>query len=128
MHIYYDEHCPRCVRWAACVRWFGSLRVVCLGLHAEAPWALGVDPIRARWEMPSIDCTSIDCTSIDSTSISSRDCVRYGFDTLYQLTLRIPALYVLVPLAWVLRYTGLGGYWYRLVARRRVRCVEGCST
>ena len=115
--ILYDNWCPKCTKFSKVVRKIDIFnRIVTLKLRETPPDKYSmIDFAKAEKEMPSFD----------------KNCqVYYGFDTLYRINVALPALWILLPITYLLKVSTLGRRGYREIATNRkllLHCSGNCQ-
>jgi membrane protein / vitamin K-dependent gamma-carboxylase len=99
----YDNYCPKCTRFASWIRRWDWLRWVEL------------KPLRDT----SITDPCFDLSLAQKQLASLVGKWRYGYDTLCRIALRLPILWLFLPLFFLGKVTGVGDYLYKQIAIRR---------
>ena len=112
--IFYDNHCPKCTRFANLILkldWLSLIQTKQLRNPSHINIAIGINKKLAEKQMASFD---------GSWS--------YGYKTLFKIFLRIPLFWILLPLFWLLKISNLGQYLYIQLAINRqiipIHCTE----
>ena len=110
--IYIDGWCPLCRRAG---RFIGKLDFLDL---------VRVEDIR-RSEVPSEEFREKGLSSL--ASINPKGGYFFGFDTLLLISLRLPLLWVLLPVIFLLKWTGIGHFLYHELAVKRTIIPLHCG-
>ncbi len=114
--IYIDSWCPLCKRAG---RFVGILDFLDL---------VRVEDIR-RSEVPSEEFCEKGLSSL--ASITPKGGHFFGFDTLLMISLRLPLFWILLPVMFLLKWTGAGSYLYNELAVKRtiipLHCGDSCG-
>lgn len=64
-------------------------------------------------------------------SINQQQKIYFGFDTIFNIALRIPYFWILIPFLFLLKITQIGAFLYKQLALRRtiipIHCHENCN-
>ncbi len=111
--IYYDSWCPKCKTFVAFIKKtdiFGNINYKSVR-DIESNEGI-IDSNRALVEMPSV--------------IMGKDRVYYGFDSIFNISKKSPSLWLIFPILYILKISGIGNIMYREIAqnRRLLHCDE----
>ena len=101
--IYIDSWCPMCMRFGACLK--------CLDIFN----AIRQADIRSY--KGTVISKEKGLTQLASISKQSR--VFYGYDSILQIVVRLPLLWVFVPFFYILKVSRLGHWAYKELAVKR---------
>lgn len=116
--VFIDGWCAYCQRFGAFIKTLDLLNII------------DIRDIRAKAAETESDLDIERATRmIASKNITGR--IYYGFNTLLQIAIRVPLLWVLVPVLFLARIAGIGDFVYNELAIKRkiipVRCEEQCA-
>lgn len=104
--IFYDNWCPYCTRLS---RWIETYDI----LHK-------ITPLPLRQEDNIIQYPAIDMNkALNKMASYNGKSFYYGYTSIYLISKRIPILWILFPLFWILHISKLGNYIYNEFAIRR---------
>lgn len=118
LYIFIDGWCPNCKRFGASIKAIDMLGIVEVKdiRVFTSNFEEGIDIERGKKVM---------------ASKNSRGTYYYGFESLYQITKRIPVLWIIFPIMSILKFTKLGNLLYNELAVRRniipIHCSDGCT-
>lgn len=114
MTIYYDNYCPNCTRFVRIVSKFDWLHLITskqLRNTQHITDAIGIDEKLAKKQMASFDGTW-----------------SYGYLTLFKIFLRLPILWLFIPVFFIFWITKVGQFFYMQLAVNRqiipLHCTE----
>lgn len=114
LNIYYDNYCPNCIQFTNLIKkldWLKLLKIKQLKNSEHINKAKGINKTLAEKQMASFDGNWY-----------------YGYATLFKIFLRIPLLWTIIPLLWILKISKIGQYLYLQLAVNRkiipIHCTE----
>ena len=115
--IYIDSWCPMCMRFGACLKYLDIFN----GIHQA--------------DIRSYKGTIISKEKglIELASINRQSRVYYGYDSILQIVVRLPLLWLFVPFFYILKVSRLGHWAYKELSVKRqiipLHCKEkDCSS
>lgn len=103
--IVYDNWCPNCKRFISIVKsldWLKLIYYIELRNPKAKKTLTGFDLVLASQQMASFD-----------------NKWHYGFNSIYQILLRLPTFWLTIPILFVLKITKFGHFLYKEIALKR---------
>jgi predicted DCC family thiol-disulfide oxidoreductase YuxK len=114
MTIFYDNWCPKCSKFSSFIQKLDWLKLIQIKqlrneLHIDSYPTINLE--MARRQMASFDIKW-----------------NYGYTTLYLIFIRLPVFWIIIPLLFILKISGLGQFLYMQLALKReiipIHCDE----
>lgn len=116
--VFYDNYCPNCAQFVnliAKLDWLSLIQIKQLRNSNHIKQAIGINKILAEKQMASFDGNWT-----------------YGYKTLFKIFIRIPFVWIFIPIFWLLKISQLGQFLYVQLAINRqiipIHCTdESCE-
>lgn len=114
MTVFYDNHCPNCIRFVSLIK--------------KIDWLSLVDVRQLRNPIHIAHPNGINISLAEKQMASFDGHWSYGYITLFKIFLRIPILWLFIPIFWLLKISKFGQYLYMYLAVNRqilpLHCTE----
>lgn len=111
--IIYDNWCPKCTRFVKVIKqldWLNLIELKKLRNIEDMAEAKGLDVNLAGKQMASFS-----------------EKWQYGFNSLYNIFLRIPSFWIIIPIVYIMKLTRVGQFLYVQLALKRKIIPLHCS-
>jgi predicted DCC family thiol-disulfide oxidoreductase YuxK len=112
--LFYDNWCPKCTRFSQIIKQLDWLEL------------LEIEPLRNDLTMSNYK--DIDLALAKQQMASYTNKWHYGYVSLYLIFIRLPIFWIIIPLLFILKISGLGQYLYVQLALKRkiipIHCDE----
>lgn len=116
LQVYIDSRCPICIKFGNSIKKLDILNLII------------IHDIRNS-EVPSTEFRTKGLLSM--ASIDYKEKTSFGFDTIFKIAIRIPILWIAVPILLILKLTRIGNIAYNELAIKRtiipIHCKEDCK-
>jgi predicted DCC family thiol-disulfide oxidoreductase YuxK len=112
--IFYDNWCPNCTKFVKIIK--------------KIDWLRQIEIKQLRNELDTNPFCNIDLELSKKQMASFTNKFHYGYNSLYYIFIRIPILWLFIPLLYFMKITTIGQYLYIHLALKRKIIPLHCNT